>query len=129
VNNIEELMTELARASVALKRKLYRRDDAAATSPEGVDGPRIEVHTCLVCDRSAAGEGAHVRHRSNCELARLQRAQKALREAWPELFTKKPSPEGSPAECVQAPERSEEPGRNYPTRGPALIPSFHHHHD
>ena len=92
MNNIEELMAELVKSSVALKRKLYRRDEAAATSPEGVDGPHIEVHTCLVCERSAAGQGAQVRHGSSCSLARLQRAQKALREAWPELFARKPDP-------------------------------------
>jgi len=86
-------MTELVKASVVLKRKLYRRDEAAATSPEGVDGPTIEVHTCLVCERSGAGQGAQVRHRSGCALQRLQRAQKALREAWPEMFEKKAVPE------------------------------------
>jgi hypothetical protein len=75
------------------------RDDAAATSPEGVDGPRIEVHTCLVCEHSAAGQGAQVRHKPNCELARLQRAQKVLRESWPELFAKKPAQE---AVCASA---------------------------
>jgi hypothetical protein len=58
VNNIEELMAELAKSSVDLKRKLYRRDEAASTSPDGTDGSRIEVHTCRVCDRSAVGEGA-----------------------------------------------------------------------
>jgi hypothetical protein len=92
VNNIEELMTELVRSSVALKRKLYRRDEAAATSPEGTDAPTLLVHTCIVCERSAAGEGAQVRHEPKCALARLQRAQKALREAWPETFAGKPNP-------------------------------------
>ena len=62
MNNLEELMTELVRSSVALKRKLYRRDEAAATSPEGTDAPTLLVHTCMVCERSAAGEGAQVRH-------------------------------------------------------------------
>jgi hypothetical protein len=103
VNNLEELMAELARASVVLKRALYRRDDAAATSPEGVDAPTVVVHTCLVCERSAAGQGAQVRHSSNCELAQIQRAQKALRESWPELFTKKPAPEALPVKCVTHP--------------------------
>jgi hypothetical protein len=86
MNSIEELMAELAKASVDLKKNLYRRDDAAATSPEGTDGPSIEVHTCRLCNRSAAGERAEVRHQSGCALARLQKAQKALRGAWPELF-------------------------------------------
>jgi hypothetical protein len=90
MNNIEELMAELVRSSVALKRKLYRRDEAAATSPEGTDAPTLQVHTCLVCERSAAGQGAQVRHEPSCSLARLQRAQKRLREAWPELFAKQP---------------------------------------
>lgn len=89
MNNIEVLMAELAKASVDLKRELYRRDGAASTSPEGTEGPRIEVHSCMLCDRSAAGEGAHVRHKSGCALAKLQKAQKALREAWPELFERK----------------------------------------
>lgn len=93
MNNLESLMTELARASVALKRKLYRRDDAAATSPEGVDGPHIQVHTCRLCDRSAVGQGAQICHKSGCALARLQKAQKALREAWPELFERKSEPD------------------------------------
>jgi hypothetical protein len=86
MNNIEVLMAELAKASVDLKKKLYRRDEAASTSPEGTDGPSIEVHTCRLCNRSAAGERAEVRHQSGCALARLQKAQKALRGAWPELF-------------------------------------------
>ncbi len=85
-------MTELVKSSVALKRKLYRRDEAAATSPEGTEGPTLLVHSCMVCERSAAGEGAQVRHEPSCSLARLQRAQKALREAWPQLFSRKPDP-------------------------------------
>jgi hypothetical protein len=92
MNNIEVLMAELAKASVDLKRELYRRDEAASTSPEGTEGARIEVHTCRLCDRSAVGEGAHVRHKSGCALAKLQKAQKALREAWPELFARKTAP-------------------------------------
>jgi hypothetical protein len=109
VNNIEELMTELACASVALKRSLYRRDEAASTSPEGTDAPTHLVHTCMVCERSAVGKGAQVRHQPNCALARLQRAQKVLREAWPELFAPKPAPavqaaapapSAPPAKCV-----------------------------
>jgi hypothetical protein len=89
VNNIEALMAELAKSSVDLKKKLYRTDEAASTTPEGKDGPRIEVHTCRLCNQSAAGKGAQVRHKSDCALARLQKAQKALREAWPELFERK----------------------------------------
>jgi hypothetical protein len=92
MNNIEVLMAELAKSSGDLKKQLYRRDGAASTSPEGTDGPRIAVHTCRVCDRSAVGEGAHVRHKSGCALARLQKAQKALREGWPELFARKTAP-------------------------------------
>jgi hypothetical protein len=90
VNNIEELMAELARSSVALKRTLYRRDEAASTTPEGVAGSTVLVHTCMVCERSAAGEGAQIRHMSSCKLARLQRAQAALRASWPEMFALKP---------------------------------------
>jgi hypothetical protein len=90
VNNLEELMAELARSSVALKRSLYRRDEAASTSPEGINAPTLLVHTCLVCERSAAGVGAQNHHKPSCSLARLQRAQKALRESWPELFERKP---------------------------------------
>ncbi len=102
MNNLEELMKELVRSSVALKRKLYRRDEAAATSPEGLDGPLIEVHTCRLCNRSAAGKGAQVRHQSGCALARLQETQKALRAAWPELFERKPNPEAKAALQVRA---------------------------
>jgi hypothetical protein len=91
MNNIEELMMELARASVDVKRELYKRDDVASTTPEGVGGPTLLVHTCMICERSAVGKGAQVRHQPNCALARLQRAQKALRAAWPELFTSKPA--------------------------------------
>jgi hypothetical protein len=102
VNNLEELMTELACASVVLKRELYKRDDVASTTPEGVGGPTILVHTCMICERSAVGKGAQVRHQPNCALARLQRAQKALRAAWPKLFTSTPaqaapSPSPSPS--------------------------------
>jgi hypothetical protein len=89
VNNIEELMRELVRSSVDLKKALYRKDEAASTSPEGSEGPRIEVHTCRICNRSAVGKGAHVRHQSGCVLAKLQVAQKALRGAWPEVFANK----------------------------------------
>ena len=92
MNNIEALVAELARSSVILKKKLYRRDEAASTTPEGKDGPSVEVHACLICDRSAAGVGAQVRHKSGCALAKLQKAQKALREAWPELFARKTAP-------------------------------------
>ena len=100
MNNLEELMTELVRSSVALKRKLYRRDEAAATSPEGTDAPTLLVHTCTVCERSAAGEGAQVRHAPKCALARLQRAQAALRASWPEVFATRPAPGAPSAECV-----------------------------
>lgn len=93
MSNLEALMTELMRASVVLKRALYRRDEAASTAPEGTDGPTMPVHTCLVCERSAAGAGAQVRHKPNCALLRLQQAQKALREASPELFTPGPVPD------------------------------------
>jgi hypothetical protein len=103
MNNIEELMAELAKSSVDLKKKLYRRDEAASTSPQGTEGPCIEVHTCRVCDRSAAGKGAEVRHKSGCALAKLQKAQKALREAWPELFARKAVPEGKHPGQVRAP--------------------------
>jgi hypothetical protein len=97
MNNIEELMAELAKSSVDLKKKLYRRDEAASTSPQGTEGPCIEVHTCRVCDRSAAGKGAEVRHQPECALVRLQKAQKDLRGAWPELFARKATPEeGAP---------------------------------
>lgn len=92
-NDIENLMAELVRSSVDLKKKLYRRDEHASTSPDGVDGPRMEVHTCRPCNRSAAGEGAQVGHKSRCALARLQKAQKALREAWPGLFQLRSKPE------------------------------------
>jgi hypothetical protein len=61
VSEIEVLMIELARATVALKSSLYRRDDFASTTPEGTDGPRTTIHTCAVCGRSAAGQGAEVR--------------------------------------------------------------------
>ena len=116
MNNIEELTRDLLRASVELKKKLYRRDEAASTSPEEVDGPRIEVHTCRLCNRSAAvEEGAQVRHQSGCALARLQKAQRALREVWPELFFGKGTGserEGSGgAKCAHAPEnRNKRPG-------------------
>jgi hypothetical protein len=92
MSNLEKLMAELARSSVDLKRKLYRKDSTASTSPEGTDGPRIEVHTCRLCNRAAAGKDAQVSHRSGCALAKLQMAQRALREAWPELFGGKPVP-------------------------------------
>lgn len=103
MNNLELLMRDLVKSSVLLKHKLYRRDDFASTSPEGTESPRTTVHTCRVCDRSAAGQGAHVRHRSDCPLAKLQRAQKALYGAWPELFAKKPAPEEkavAPSACT-----------------------------
>lgn len=102
MSNIEELMKELVRSSVDLKKKLYRKDEAASTSPEGADGPRIEVHTCRLCNRSAAGAGAHVRHQSGCALAKLQETQKALSAAWPELFERKPNPEEKAAPQVRA---------------------------
>jgi hypothetical protein len=86
-------MGELAKSSVDLKKKLYRRDEAASTTPEGLQGPCVSVHCCRLCNRAAAGEEAQVRHKSDCALARLQRAQKALREAWPELFAGKSAPE------------------------------------
>ena len=89
MSDIEELMRDVVRTSVALKKKLYRRDDAASTTPEGSEGPRISVHACRVCNHSAAGDGAQVRHKGDCPLAKLQRAQKALCQAWPELFAEK----------------------------------------
>jgi hypothetical protein len=109
MGNLEELMTELARSSVGLKRVLYQRDDFASTTGEGKDAPSTSVHICLVCKRAAAGKDAQVRHKSACALARLQRAQKALREMWPELFAPKPAPavlaaapapSAPPAKCV-----------------------------
>ena len=93
MSDIEALMRDLVLTSVDLKRRLYRKDEAASTSPEGTDGPRIKVHACRLCNRSAAGDEAQVRHQSGCALAKLQRAQRALREAWPELFARKPVPE------------------------------------
>jgi hypothetical protein len=101
MNNIEELMRELVRSSVLLKHELYRKDNAASTSSEGTDGPRVEVHTCRLCNRSAAGKGAQVRHESGCALAKLQKTQKVLRTAWPELFERKPNPEKKAAPQVR----------------------------
>lgn len=92
VNNIEELMRELMRSSVLLKRKLYRKDEAASTAPAGTDGPRTMIHFCRVCGRAAAGKEAQVHHEPKCALARLQRAQAALREASPEMFAARPVP-------------------------------------
>jgi hypothetical protein len=103
VNNIEELMTELARASVALKGFLYLQDSDSSTTPEGTDGPRTRIHICRVCGRAAAGKEAQVHHEPNCALARLQRAQKALRKASPEMFTPKPAPAPPAAPDAQAP--------------------------
>jgi hypothetical protein len=91
VNDLETMMRELVKSSVLLKHKLYRRDDFSSTSPEGTEGPHISVHACRLCNRAAAGNGAQVRHKSDCPLARLQRAQRALHGAWPELFTSKPA--------------------------------------
>jgi hypothetical protein len=102
MNNIEGMMRELVRSSVVLKHKLYRRDDFASTSPEGTEGPRIAVHACRLCNRAAAGDGAQVRHKSDCPLTRLQKAQTALREAWPELFAGKPAPAKKAAAQVHA---------------------------
>lgn len=93
MNNLEELMRELVKSSVLLKHKLYRRDEFASTTPEGTEAPTTQVHACLVCNRAAAGKEAHVRHKSDCPLAKLQRAQRALYGAWPELFGRKPNPE------------------------------------
>src|SRR5580704_17366727 len=111
MNNIEELMRELVKSSVVLKRRLYRRDDFASTTPAGTDGPRIEVHACCVCNHFAAGKNARVRHTTGCALAKLQRAQAALREAWPELFERKSVPQAVSFERVHAPE-----GRAYPMK-------------
>jgi hypothetical protein len=99
MNNIEELMRELVKSSVMLKHGLYGRDRTASTTPAGTDGPCIEVHTCCVCNHSAVGENAQVRHTTGCALAKLQKAQADLREAWPELFEKKLAQEAVP-ECV-----------------------------
>jgi hypothetical protein len=84
--DIESRMSNLVRSSVLLKRALYKADESASTTPEGTEGPTTRVHTCRVCNRMAAGEKAHIRHRKDCALAALQEAQKRLREAWPELF-------------------------------------------
>lgn|GEM_PF-4862016 len=102
MNNIEGMMSELVKSSVDLKRKLYRRDEAASTTPEGKEGPRISVHTCRLCNRAAAGEGAQVRHKADCPLPRLQKAQTALREGWPGLVAGKPSPAKKAAAQVRA---------------------------
>ena len=37
MNNIEALMAELAKSSVDLKKKLYRRDEAAFDVAGGID--------------------------------------------------------------------------------------------
>jgi hypothetical protein len=37
MNNIEALMAKLAKSTVDLKKKLYRRDEAMFASPEGID--------------------------------------------------------------------------------------------
>ena len=85
-NDIESLMRELVRSSNAMKPRLYRFDQSASTSPDGTDGPTVRVHECRICHRMAAGESAQIRHRAGCELARLQKAQKRLKEVWPGLF-------------------------------------------
>lgn len=112
MNNIEELMQELMRSSVLLKRGLYRRDEAASTMPEGTEGATILVHTCMVCERSAAGEGAQVRHKAACALARLQRAQAALRAASPELFA--PRGAAAPPQMIPVNADAPDPRRSHP---------------
>jgi hypothetical protein len=99
--NIEELMRDFVRASVALKRKPYLTDEGAATTAEGVEGERIKVHFCKVCNQAAAGKGAQVRHAPGCVLDRLQRAHRALYASWPELFAEKPEPEEKAAPHVR----------------------------
>jgi hypothetical protein len=83
---------ELVESSVALERTLYCQYEAAVTSPERTDAPPHPVYACMLCERSAAGEEAQVRHEPKCALARLQTAQKVLREAWPGLLAPEPSP-------------------------------------
>jgi hypothetical protein len=85
-SSIERLIGDLVRSSVALKRTLYKADEFASTTSEQTEGPTTRVHVCRVCNRMAAGEKAHIRHRKDCALAALQEAQKRLRESWPELF-------------------------------------------
>jgi hypothetical protein len=95
-NDIESLMRDLVRCSTALKRELYRYDLTAATTLEGIDGPTVRVHQCKVCNKMAAGEEAQIKHRAGCELAKLQEAQRRLREAWPELFAAPARQEAKP---------------------------------
>ena len=103
MNNIEGLMKDLVGASVDLKRKLCRRDEFAATSPEGTDGPRVEVHTCRLCNRSAAGEGAQVCHKSDCALARLLKSAESTPVRYgPRCSTEDQSQENSSARCAHA---------------------------
>lgn len=102
MNNLETLMAELVRASVGLKRFLYLQDAEASSTPEGADGPLTTIHLCRVCGKAAAGKEAQVHHEPNCGLARLQRAQAALRGACPELFAwSKPAAGAPPSTAPQ----------------------------
>jgi hypothetical protein len=83
MSDFEKLVSDLAKSSVALKKKLYRRDENG-TSISG----SIPIHMCRVCNRSAAGKGAEVKHRSDCALKAMQESQKALRALWPAVFQK-----------------------------------------
>lgn len=82
MNNLEELMRDLVRSSVLLRQDMYHRKQLTA--------PRIVVHVCRLCNR-AAGNREYVRHRYGCPLAKLQKSQKRLRAAWPELFANEPA--------------------------------------
>jgi hypothetical protein len=59
----------------------------------GETAPPSKCTLAKLCNRSAAGKGAQVRHWSDGPLAKLQKAQRALREALPELFAAEPARE------------------------------------
>jgi hypothetical protein len=75
MNNLEELMAEWARSSVDLKRKLYRREEAASTCPEGADGPWIEMQTAPAVESVCSRTG------SSCASSTGMRTRKAAKGA------------------------------------------------
>ena len=101
MNNLKKLRSpELVRSSVALKRKLYRRDEAAATSPEGQTLP---LSWCTWTGLRALRSG---RRSTGPPCAQVRagtspaRTGGTLRASWPRGFATRPAPGAPSAECV-----------------------------
>ena len=79
----EKLLKDFLFAVRGLKKRLYAHSNMPTTKDPR--GPKMSMHRCMVCQRSAIGD-AEIEHHKRCPLDRTQETWHRLKEQRPDLF-------------------------------------------